>query len=981
LFHYLIACHGPDSAQGLLSWSNPSTWPNSQVPRAGDFVEIQSGMNVLLDVSTASLAQIWIYPNAKLIFSSTNGPIELTTGGIIIEGGLYIGDDNCRYNGSAIITLTGIEGVGYIEKKYDMLQKYIGVLPGGKLELHGIYSYPIPTWVFLTKTIMQNDTLLTLSQDVSMWPVGSKIAIGSTDFDYLQSEDNEIIKCSNCAKNQLMLKQGVKHYHYGEITYGVDERAEVGLLTKTILIRGQTQDKCNGSKLCSFFDFDGFGGHIKVIKGFGSVHIQGIEVTKMGQLYNLGYYPIHFHMCGDVDTGAYAAWPTFVKDVSIHHTLSRCLTIHGTSGLIVVNNFAFDHYGHCYFFEDGSEQRNYLDSNVGLLTRFGYILPSDRSPDLCTYLTPKDYNGYDLSPITCDAVSTFWITNPNNVFKNNIAGGSAKAGIWYLFSDHPSGMSTSIYPNIFPPYTALGVFSNNKAHSNTDSGMNVDQAQVLATESNSSPLPTMSMTYSRYKPRVDPTNPDSAIAPAFFYKYVAYKNKWRGLWARGGQISFLQSQFADNAIGATLAAEGVMQADPGTWQSFIGCKFIAETDNIGSTSNGINVYKGRTIPAWQQFNQRGMELYDGPMNVQWSEFINYNSDGVRNMSAIGFFLYDWWNMDPKSKFQGVKFTNTNSRVFHLQSTEDGVKTEAFLDIDGSVTGTAGASVVPTSSGYFSSPRCVPNDQWHMSTCYEKFSNLYIYNMDMANTKFPAGKAGILMVRDQYSKDRSMTLAGVPNSNPTNTFMPLVMIGRSYTLHFVHPSPPKLRIQMTNFDKGDSVIVGICYPTWGVSFVVERNTVFTWHTYVAPMTKGNSIADVNADPLGNTWFYDSNSGLLFLRFTQNNTRPWNYYCPKEGCESLNIVATGSGLGTNTGDCTNVYGAGGMLSNIREQPLELGGCNGDPTLKLDRCNICGGNGTLCGGDGRPNSASSLSPSHFTIIISIIPSLLLLFIFVIY
>lgn len=55
----------------------------------------------------------------------------------------------------------------------------------------------------------------------------------------------------------------------------------------------------------------------------------------MGQQSETGRYPVHFHMCGDVDQrGGY--WePTYVDGLSIHHSFSRCLTIHATNGLLV----------------------------------------------------------------------------------------------------------------------------------------------------------------------------------------------------------------------------------------------------------------------------------------------------------------------------------------------------------------------------------------------------------------------------------------------------------------------------------------------------------------------------------------------------------------------------------------------------------------------------------------------------------------------
>lgn len=72
----------------------------------------------------------------------------------------------------------------------------------------------------------------------------------------------------------------------------------------------------------------------QVAKGFKSVHLEGIELKHMGQ-QTMGHYPIHFHTTGDVDEKGGYHPPTYVKDISIHHTFSRCVTVHGTNGLLV----------------------------------------------------------------------------------------------------------------------------------------------------------------------------------------------------------------------------------------------------------------------------------------------------------------------------------------------------------------------------------------------------------------------------------------------------------------------------------------------------------------------------------------------------------------------------------------------------------------------------------------------------------------------
>ena len=64
------------------------------------------------------------------------------------------------------------------------------------------------------------------------------------------------------------------------------------------------------------------------------MHVSGVELLHMGQ-QSMGHYPVHFHMNGDVDERGGYDPPTFVSDLSIHHTFSRCVTIHASNGLLV----------------------------------------------------------------------------------------------------------------------------------------------------------------------------------------------------------------------------------------------------------------------------------------------------------------------------------------------------------------------------------------------------------------------------------------------------------------------------------------------------------------------------------------------------------------------------------------------------------------------------------------------------------------------
>ena len=71
-------------------------------------------------------------------------------------------------------------------------------------------------------------------------------------------------------KHVLMLSATLSYMHWGEMVEDVvDERGEVALLSRNIVIRGEMLDECpaaNGN--CDKYSYDTFGGHTKVLLSF-----------------------------------------------------------------------------------------------------------------------------------------------------------------------------------------------------------------------------------------------------------------------------------------------------------------------------------------------------------------------------------------------------------------------------------------------------------------------------------------------------------------------------------------------------------------------------------------------------------------------------------------------------------------------------------------------------------------------------------------
>src|SRR5208283_1838123 len=170
------------------------------------------------------------------------------------------------------------------------------------------------------------------------WRVGDEIVLASTDFDPRQAERRNIaaIHANTSGGNTITLDRKLDYMHFGKITFDVDERGEVGMLSRNIVIQASPDA-----------DQTLFGGHIMAMVG-SKMFVEGVELNRMGQNMHLARYPIHWHLLGDAD-GQY------IKNSAIHDTYSRCVTVHGTNDLRVENNVTYNNIGHCFFLEDGVE--------------------------------------------------------------------------------------------------------------------------------------------------------------------------------------------------------------------------------------------------------------------------------------------------------------------------------------------------------------------------------------------------------------------------------------------------------------------------------------------------------------------------------------------------------------------------------------------------------------------------------------------------
>lgn len=320
------------------------------------------------------------------------------------------------------------------------------------------------------------------------WDKGAELLITSHTLDYDDGQVRRLVSSPiPTGDGYVMLELDSAIVPPISIKDSADFAVEVALLSRNIVFEGDTDD--SDSLL---------GAHFMV---FHTPHVQqyieGIELKNFGQQGRLGRYPIHFHMSGNVDGAV-------VSKNSIRESNQRCVVIHGSHNVSVVDNVSYDTFGHCFMTEDGGEIDNVFQGNLGALTK-----PASRL----------------VGPLETDNIaSTYWCSNPNNEWIGNVAAGCRDNGFWFELNQAVRGPTASMPLSIGmnPRSLPLKAFRDNIAHSNGKHGVR--------------------------------TYPDGYMPSqeAIFYNTLSYKNKWDG---------FFFHNTRDVAVDGGVVADNNIQID------------------------------------------------------------------------------------------------------------------------------------------------------------------------------------------------------------------------------------------------------------------------------------------------------------------------------------------------------------------------------------------------------------------------------------
>jgi G8 domain len=675
-------------------WSDPATWPGRKVPVAGDKVTIEKGKDVVLDVSPPALNGMTI--EGKLSFAD-NKDLELTTEWIMVHGELEIGTEAKPHTRKATITLTdnvkdedfgGLGGNDRSDRGIMMM--------GGTLNLHGNRTN---SWTKLSKTAEAGSTSIEVL-NAAGWKAGDMIVLASTDYDAHQAERRTIAAIRG---NTITLDKKLDSMHFGKITFDVDERGEIGMLTRNIVIQASPDA-----------DQTLFGGHIMAMVG-SKMFVEGVELNRMGQNMHLARYPIHWHLIGDAGKGQY------IKNSAVHDTYSRCVTVHGTNYLDVENNVTYNNIGHCFFLEDGVEHDNQFVHNLAILTRCHPDKPCDAT-NLAPFGSTADgqnfkRTGQDAKDVLLpsdNTVSSFWITNPDNIYRDNVAAGSDATGFWYALPQNGIGKfaGTEIGQKTFPRRTKVKEFKGNVSHSNFDSFMG-DRGVTADNHFN----------VGGFMSQANPLDANSPQVESVFEDFTSYKNRNSGIWARGEMHLFKNLKMADNAIGYTHASGNSGRS---LYTSrVVDSLFVGESENIGNPTTPEEKAYGRSLPEPKvpDFPIRAYEFYDYHHELVNDTFVNYQDNATRKTGAISYLLFTSFGMSSNNTVEQAKFVNAKPAYFppmeYKWSNDDygsgSYRTSVFHDKDGSVGGVPDSFIV-INGGIALDEACEVKPAWNAAVC-------------------------------------------------------------------------------------------------------------------------------------------------------------------------------------------------------------------------------------------------------------------------
>ena len=596
--------------------------------------------------------------------------------------------------------------------------------------LRSIFEKAPCTWTVLEDTVEAGSDTLVLKHEVD-WFAGEEIVIATTG-GHKSQEESERRTIKSVDGNMVTLELPLSFEHlardfdfdsYAGESRRLSQRAEVGVLTRNVKVRGNVNEEwlrhipaCDSDQVTGLEEeqscFEGEHGEDVGSDQFGSQimlqyadygKIEFVEVSQGGQSFSLGRYPLHFHLSGDQPD-------SYIRGCGIHDTFNRATTIHATNFLTIEFNVAYNVMGLTIFIEDGNEENNVIQYNLAMFTKSSAaLLNVDQTP------------------------AAFWITNPNNIVRHNVAAGSSHIGFWFNPPAHPTGPSFD--PDYCPRNQVIQEFRNNTAHSCGIFGLWVfEDYQASHNGECFDKLPGGAE---------DPDNYGNFTLDDFH----AWGNERGAEITKGAGISFNRFLSGGNKI----AQISVMDTFGPKTEYENGVKILdsiavgylnaeeGEADSVWGR-NGAHSGKFGIETVWQKstFYVNGLAIHnigDGVGGKNAGVDLCYNSYGLDCMNTQWFQNMHWGHDVPsKTSF-------------------DWEHEAQIIDLDGSYTGTGSPKVVLPKTDIVPGGKCVdaPESSTNFPAIYCDYPDVYMVRVSFNNPD-PSSLTGIPAVVENFYGD-------------------------------------------------------------------------------------------------------------------------------------------------------------------------------------------------------------------------------------
>ena len=217
-------------------------------------------------------------------------------------------------------------------------------------------------WSKLAQDIPAGATSLVVEHDVMDWDVingeESVVVTQTSNPMRTQGSCHSEAECAYFWENEVRVIEGLEPLAGGKTRITLDRpldfahqgtgetRGEVGLLTRNVLVRTEIPGVAD-EQLDQFIPERRFA-HT-MLMGTATGKIQYAEFKYMGQLGALARYPVHVHMTASAGIGV------IIRGNSVWRSGNRGYQVHGTQGVLVEDNVAFDTVMTPYYLERSPE--------------------------------------------------------------------------------------------------------------------------------------------------------------------------------------------------------------------------------------------------------------------------------------------------------------------------------------------------------------------------------------------------------------------------------------------------------------------------------------------------------------------------------------------------------------------------------------------------------------------------------------------------